>query len=59
MNAYEETSERFERRTNERFDRESEPRNFGTGATLPFDPDSTWSTPADDPDATYPLHKRR
>lgn len=56
MNAYEETGER---RTSDRREHEAEPRTFGAGATLPFDPDSTWSTPADDPDATFPLQRAR
>lgn len=57
MNRYEESSER---RGNERRENESpEQRTFGSGATLPFDPDSTWSTPADDPEATYPLYRGR
>lgn len=54
MNAYEDPSDR----RGERREHESDRHTFGTGATLPFDPDSTWSTPADDPDATYPMRDR-
>ncbi|HEY0142113.1 MAG TPA: hypothetical protein VGF48_14535 [Thermoanaerobaculia bacterium] len=55
MNAYEEPSDR---RGTERRDHDSDRHTFGTGATLPFDPDSTWSTPVNDPEATYPLRDR-
>jgi hypothetical protein len=52
--------DRSERREYDRRERnESERRTFGSGATLPFDPDATWSTPSDDPDATFPIRERR
>jgi hypothetical protein len=56
MTSFEDRSDR--RDSDRREIMESEPRTFGSGATLPFDPDSTWSTPLDDADATYPLRER-
>jgi hypothetical protein len=57
MSNYDDRGERHESDRRERHD--SERRTFGSGATLPFDPDATWSTPSDDPDATYPARERR
>jgi hypothetical protein len=57
MNSFEDRSERGD--SDRRETMEAERRTFGSGATLPFDPDSTWSTPLDDADATYPLRERR
>jgi hypothetical protein len=57
MSNFDDRSERREHDGRER--NESERRTFGSGATLPFDPDATWSTPAHDPDATFPIRERR
>lgn len=57
MNSFDDRSERRDSDLGETS--ESDRRTFGSGATLPFDPDSTWSTPSDDPDATYPMRERR
>jgi hypothetical protein len=57
MSNYDDRGERHESDRRERHD--TERRTFGSGATLPFDPDATWSTPSDDADATYPSRERR